>query len=747
LQEGHSDSDESYYSGLEDEDPTTEEDDGDDDDDDVNSYDYDIDKPSGRDENAAMNEDDEFGNETSSQSENDNDDRSEEDFPIHSSFPDDMTNKQHIEEEDRKRKKTTKDQNNELSGLDENKIGFTFDDADTSDEEEIRNTVGNIPMEWYRDYSHIGYDVRGVKIAKPAQGDELEKFLSAEDDPDFWRTIRDHTNQENVKLSDEDLEIINKIQASHFPDSGFDPYEPYVDWFTGEKMLHPIKDNPDSKQSFMPSKWEHKRVMKLVHAIKNGWIKPKTVKDEKSKFYLMWRNEDLPKKDHPMHWPAPKMKLPGHEESYNPPPEYLLNEDEIKQWEDKDPEDRSRNFIPKKYDCLRKVPAYSNYIQERFERCLDLYLCPRQRRIRLKVDPDDLIPKLPKPRDLQPFPTSENLIYCGHEAPVTCISVDPSGQWLVSGSEDKSIRFWEIATCRCMKVIRFDEEVRFVEWGQNSNLCILAVAVGKCLYIVNPNLGDKLVSSNTDNILGSSETISAGTDKVTWEEPSIKERSQGIRLCIRHQKLIKQGSWHHKCDYISLVLDDTGSQSIVIHLLTKRSSQMPFKKPGGLVQCVQFHPRKPFLFVATQTSIRVYHLQKQELIKKLTSGVKWISSMDIHPQGDNVIIGSYDKRLCWFDNDLSTKPYKTLRHHKKAIRQVKFHPNYPLFASASDDGTVIICHGKVFSDLMQNPLIVPVKIIRCHKPIGDFGVTDCAFHPSQPWIFTAGADNTVKLCT
>ena len=55
----------------------------------------------------------------------------------------------------------------------------------------------------------------------------------------------------------------------------------------------------------------------------------------------------------------------------------------IKQWEDKDPEDRSRNFIPKKYDCLRKVPAYSNYIQERFERCLDLYLCPRQRRIRV----------------------------------------------------------------------------------------------------------------------------------------------------------------------------------------------------------------------------------------------------------------------------------------------------------------------------------------------------------------------------
>ena len=30
-----------------------------------------------------------------------------------------------------------------------------------------------------------------------------------------------------------------------------------------------------------------------------------------------------------MHIPAPKMKLPGHEESYNPPPEYLPTEAEV----------------------------------------------------------------------------------------------------------------------------------------------------------------------------------------------------------------------------------------------------------------------------------------------------------------------------------------------------------------------------------------------------------------------------------
>ena len=46
--------------------------------------------------------------------------------------------------------------------------------------------------------------------------------------------------------------------------------------------------------------------------------------------------------------------------------------------------------------------------------------------------------------------------------------------------------------------------------------------------------------------------------------------------------------------------------------------------------------------------------------------------------------------------DLSTKPYKAMKYHDSAIRAVTFHRKYPLFASASDDGTVIVAHGMVY---------------------------------------------------
>jgi ribosome biogenesis protein ERB1 len=70
--------------------------------------------------------------------------------------------------------------------------------------------------------------------------------------------------------------------------------------------------------------------------------------------------------------------------------------------------------------------------------------------------------------------------------------------------------------------------------------------------------------------------------------------------------------------------------------------------------------------------------------------------------------------LLWYDLDLSDTPYKTLEYHSKAINQCAFSKAYPLMATASNDGTVHVLHAKVFTDLLQNALIVPLKILKGH---------------------------------
>lgn len=84
--------------------------------------------------------------------------------------------------------------------------------------------------------------------------------------------------------------------------------------------------------------------------------------------------------------------------------------------------------------------------------------------------------------------------------------------------------------------------------------------------------------------------------------------------------------------------------SYLLSQLSKGKTQCPFTRTPGTVQSLSFHPSRPFLFVATQTAVKVYHLIEQRMVKKLMSGCKWISSIDMHPSGDHVIIGSYDRR-------------------------------------------------------------------------------------------------------
>lgn len=112
------------------------------------------------------------------------------------------------------------------------------------------------------------------------------------------------------------------------------------------------------------------------------------------------------------------------------------------------------------------------------------------------MDPEDLIPKLPQLRDLQPFPTTEVLVsfgtscfliitvcmlfaqvYEGHSGMVQCVGVEAEGQWLASGSHDCTVRLWEVTTGRCVRILPFPSKPLTVAFSPNARHSLLAVAV------------------------------------------------------------------------------------------------------------------------------------------------------------------------------------------------------------------------------------------------------------------------------
>ena len=105
--------------------------------------------------------------------------------------------------------------------------------------------------------------------------------------------------------------------------------------------------------------------------------------------------------------------------------------------------------------------------------------------MRLTIQPEDLVPQLPKPQDLQPFPQVASLTYKGHKNMVRTLSVEPKGQFLASGSDDGTVKIWEIQTGYCHKTFVFGKTIiQSVAWCPNSSLSLLAVAFENkvCIY-------------------------------------------------------------------------------------------------------------------------------------------------------------------------------------------------------------------------------------------------------------------------
>jgi len=686
-------------------------------------------------------------------------------------------------------KDTEKNEKDEQEGIPDD-INLR-DVADSSDEETLVR-VGGIPLDWYEDYNHLGYTIEGKKIEKEteAEGSKLDEFMKRKEDKDWWRTIRDNLNNRNIRLSDEEIAMIQRIRKGKYADvEKLDPNQ-YMVEFDDPDFKFPMNNAEPPKSRFIPSKWERQKVIKLVHAMRMGWIKPESDQEkqnkEAEKVWDIWEDESIPLRASklPKQITAQKGELPLHSESYNPPEEYLFDENELKEWQEQDSSEKRITYVPQKYSALRRIMPYEKLSNDVFERCVELYLCPRLIRKKMRVDPNALIPKLPDPKELKPFPTFEAIEYKGHMAKIVAMTVDSNGLYLASGDETGVALIWDVNTGRLVKQYKFEHKILDVKWNKNKEIQLLTITTeDDNIIMINPGLNPNEQKLKTDILISNyakayklteqnadentdkkeddeDEKIDVNDEKATkkkkksqvkakWEyyaetdeNYTLKNRRLSIKLDFVPEKLV----WHNKGDYFATIASHTQTaKQVLVHCLSKSKSQGMFGKSKGIVECVEFHPEKAYFFVATRKSVYMYNLTKQELAKKFMSGSNWISSISIHPKGDNFIVGTYDNKVIWFDIDMGGKPYKIMKYSDKAIRKVDFHQKYPMFASASDDGSVYVFHGMVYDDLLQNALIVPLKLLQNTGMSKDAGVANCIFHPKQPWVFSTAANHVIKL--
>ncbi|CCW67689.1 unnamed protein product [Phytomonas sp. Hart1] len=683
------------------------------------------------------------------------------------------------------------------------RLGTTqqLEETDSSEDEMILNRVGDIPLVWYKDEKHIGYDIEGKKLMK-SERSALEQLLEATDDPNAMRTIHDVLHDEKKVLTNADLQMIFNLQRNRTTNSNYDMYsEVQEDTVKFDPLNHPLARNTGpSKLKFVPALHEMKVIAKMVRRLQKEQEERKhkalSDDDDDNDTKVLWEADNTVRMDTHTRFKyynrieKPKVPPPGTYESYRPPPEYLPSVKAQQRQLRLRAIDRKSPFLAQSFDALRHVPFYAHTIQDRYQRCVDLACFPRAQRTRLAVDPRLLLPALPDPRGLRPYPERLSFRYNGHTATVRGLALSPNGQYLATGCDDHLVRVYEVHTGRLMKRYDLGAPIQQVGFCPTSSLNLLAVAVEFSLVLIIPTFAaHALVNEHTvrylrapghaagmegdSHLVGGSGTLGGhgitqsamDDDEVAHESTldlhdieekekraeflnaSTKERQAGILVKVAMHAKIKKFTFHARGDYLCVLCpkDHVKYRQTIMLQLSKRKVFCPFRKFSEVVTDCQFHPLEPIFFLSTTNSIRCYNLIAHKLQRRYKAPGGITTSLSIHPEGDNFLVGDTTSHVSWYDCDFSDKPYKRMRSHKGVVNSVAFHSNtkaYPLFASGASDGQVHIFHGMVYDDYNKNALVVPVKILNHRRP-----VYSVAWHPTLPWIFTSTEDGIVSAWT
>ena len=619
----------------------------------------------------------------------------------------------------------------------------SLSESDDSSDEEVLVRTGNVPDKWYDTYQHIGYDINSNKVIKNEENDEIEKFLEKASNKNWWRNIFDPKNNRSVYLSDNDLNLIKRIINHKFAnkkiadDVYFEENIPY--------QTEPI--NPERPKRKGPSKYERKMINRFIYLYKNGFLSMesnKNKKNENENVFDIWEfeNDNLKLNNYnpTFGYQMPERELPDNEISYNPP-----NNNNI-------------NF-------LRKIPRYENLLEEEMERLVDLFLSSRTIKKKTEIKEKDLLPDLPKPEELKPFPSKEIIIYKGHESSIRALCVNEEGNVIISADNGNFVFFSDVQTSKILYKIDFKEKIIKIEINQFLHFVIICTLThiffllpkylekkikNDIIHIVNEKIYPAINNFQNENkideenLKDESKTINNAFEWKIPKKNSKKEKNNILFYMKWKQGKLKNFIFHNKGDYFAtLTKNSSGKTNIFIHSLTKMTYQLPISHIKGNVNNFIFHPKKPYFIVCTNSNIFIYNLQKQELIRKFVSNLNTINQIDFHKEGSDLIVGDKSGKVAWFQVELSNKPFKLMDYHGDKIKSIQFHKKFPIFLSCSRNGKLLIYYGKVTEEEIKDPLIVPLKVLKA-KNTKNENYTCACFHTKQPWVFTGGEDGKIR---
>ena len=332
----------------------------------------------------------------------------------------------------------------------------------------------------------------------------------------------------------------------------------------------------------------------------------------------------------------------------------------------------------------------------------------------------------------------------GHDEGVGSVAFSPDGKRIVSGSEDNTIKIWDAATGAELMTLRgHSDKVWSVAFSPDGKR-IVSGSRDKMVKVWDVTNGDELMTiRGHQRMIGpvsfspDGRRIVSGSIDWTIKEPwnqtiKVWDAATGAEVMTlrgRHTDIILSIAFSPDGERI---VSGSGDKTVKVWDAATGAEIMTLRGHKLAVADVAFSPNgKRIVSGSNDGTIKVWDVSTGTELMTLVGHENEVRAVAFSPDGMHIISGSRDKTIKVWDAAIKAKAV-TLSGHRGGFFSIAFSPDGKRLVSGSNDNTIKVWDSVTGAELMT---------LRGH----DNWVGDASFSPDGKRIISGSRDKTVKV--
>ena len=343
----------------------------------------------------------------------------------------------------------------------------------------------------------------------------------------------------------------------------------------------------------------------------------------------------------------------------------------------------------------------------------------------------------------------------GHREQVLGLAISPDGRLFASGSVDYTIRLWDSATRTCLRVLQGDEGV---VWSLSFSPTIVSLppapngiaSISYTLVSGHEDRGVKFWDTHSGQCLKTLQGRSGWINSVTYSpidsllattsfEPAIRLWNTQTRRCTQILRGHSNWIWNTAFSHDGQLLASAGRDGTarLWNVQTGDCLQI-LQGHAGWVWSVAFAPDDSFLVTCSyDKTIKLWDVKSGACLQTLVGHTSLVRSVDISSDGRTIASGGYENTVRLWDT-ATGHCRKTLAEHGSWVAMVALSPNGRFLASSSDDKTVRLWDVETGHCLQVLRGYTSTALSVCFSPDGQLLAGGCASEALRLWEVSTG---------